>query len=543
MLIAKKSHRDYWILLENMSAAPAARIIIFERLRLFLSSKAFMWLCFLLASCFFAFGVEVYGIIAFILLISIMLIFLRDILPLYLPMLLAAMSVLRMYDSFDTFKNYAWAVIIAVIAIVFHFAAYPPRKLVGKQRFGKLLLPYAAVSAALILGGLGSITASEYFNFTTLYYVLTLGVGMTAAYCLCLRYVNPNRDYDTKEYFAFSMFVAGAFAVVMLIVQYATKAVPALLGPPFAYNIIEQYFCLSNNLSTIILMVMPFSFYLAPKKRYGALCFACGVLQGFTMLLSTSRSGLFFSFALTLPLIIMTLIKDKEKRKQYIVVLLLIVLTFAALLYIGYRNIWIPMFANYAFRLQDNWKEYALIAVLSVMVIGYFIVMYNLRKKPQRIMVIATLCLGALAAIAIFVFWSKIAPIVIRLDESRGKMADLAVRNFFRFPIFGTGIGYSGTEAYYQPRTGTMHFYHSAPVQIIGSMGLVGILAYSYMLVSRIRVLRANKTEFNFTIYLCSLGLYLMSLVNPGIFIPLMVMLQFTLYYVIVEQNNDCSSS
>ncbi len=537
MLKAAKFHTDISILLEDTSAAPSARLIYFERLRLFFSSKAFMLMCFLLAATFFALGLEVYGIIAFILLVSMMLIFIKDVLPSFLPLLLAAMIVLRMYDSFDVFKNYAWVIAPAAISIIFHFVAYPCKP-IKRRRLGKLFLPYVAVSIALLFGGLGSITAAEYFNITTLYYVLALGLGMLGAYVLLYRHVNPNRDYDTKEYLAFSMFIAGALAVTMLAVQYATRAVPALLGPPFSYNIIEQYFCLSNNLCTIILMVMPFSFYLAPRKRYGALCFACGVLQGFAMLLSTSRSGFFFSFALTLPLIVMTLIRDKAKRKQYILTLIIIVLALAALLYAGYSKVWVPMFTNYAFRLQDNWKAYSLIAILSILVIGYFIILFVLRKKPQRIMLTVTLCVGAVAAVAIFVFWNKLAPIVIRLDESRGKMANLAVKNFFRFPIFGTGIGYKGTEAFFEPRTGTMHFYHSAPVQIIGSMGLVGVLAYSYMLIARIRVLRENNSEFNFTIYLCSLGLYLMSLVNPGIFIPLMVMLQFTLYYVIVEQNN-----
>ncbi|NCA66611.1 MAG: hypothetical protein EOM87_00955 [Clostridia bacterium] len=505
-------------------------------------SKAFMVFCLALATLFFALETEVQGIITFLLFISIILIFERDIMPTYLPILLAAMSVLRMYDSFNIFKNYAWIIVIVIISVVFHIIYYRPRKMQRGKRLGKLFFPYVAVSAALLLGGIGSITSAEYFNPTTLYYVLALGVGMLVSYLIFHKYINPRRDYDTKEYFAFAMFIAGVFAFIMLALQYATNAIPALLGPPFTYNIIERFFSISNNLSTIILMIMPFSFYVAAKKKYGVICFISGVLQGFTMLFSSSRSGLFFSFALTLPLIIITMYLDKAKRKQYAIALAIIAALVAIIIVVGYEKIWIPMFTNYAFRLQDNWKMYLLIAIASILVVSYFIALYVMPKRLQRVLVLATAAVFLIMCAGVFVFWEKALVILVKMDYSRGMMADLAMKNFYRFPIFGTGIGYSGTDAYYQPRTATMHFYHSAPIQIIGSMGLVGVIAYAYMFVSRIRLLRQNKSFFNFTIYLCTLGLYLMSLVNPGIFVPLMFMLQLTLYYVLAEQNTKTTA-
>ncbi|MDD3947151.1 MAG: hypothetical protein PHI19_04840 [Clostridia bacterium] len=513
--------------------------VYFKKLSHALHSKWFVLACLLFATLVFAFNIEVAGIVLFILLVSVILIVERDIMPTYAPLALAAMSVLRMYDSFDIFINYVWVIVVALISLVFHFLYYPPRRLPKEERWGKLFYPYLAVSLALILGGIGIISIKEYFNATTLYYILGLGVGMLIAYEVFRYYVNPLDNYDTKEYLSFIMAMTGAFAVIMVALQYSINVAPALLGPPFEYNIIERFFSMSNNVATYILMVSPFSFYLAMRKKYGIVYFVLGVLQGFAMLLSTSRSGFFFSFALILPLIVLTIWKDRAKRKQYFIALAAIALVFAGIFAIGHQKIWMPIYNNYAFDLSADWKIYLALAIGSTLVVSYFIWLYMMPSKLQKIFVPATLTAVVIFVAVGFAFWDKILPLLIRADESRGLMANLAITNFPRYPIFGTGIGYTGIEEFYQPRTATMHFYHSAPFQILGSMGLIGVATYGYMLFSRIKMLRQNNKEFQFTVYLCTLGLYLMSLVNPGIFVPLMFMLQLTLYYAIVERTTE----
>lgn len=78
-----------------------------------------------------------------------------------------------------------------------------------------------------------------------------------------------------------------------------------------------------------------------------------------------------------------------------------------------------------------------------------------------------------------------------------------------------------------------MVFYHNSIAQIMGSMGLVGIAAYSVLMRDRIALLRAGKTPFVRALALSYLGMLLISLTNPGEFCPfpnaaLMVMV-FTL--------------
>jgi hypothetical protein len=500
-----------------------------------LKSKAYILFCAGFAALSYAADKEAQGMIAMILFASVILILEKDVLLSYPPILFGAMSVLRLYDSYNLFIRYSWAGVIALAAIVFHFVLHPPQRGEGK---GKLFFPYLAVSLALVCGGAGIISVEKYFSPTALYYTLGLGFGMLAAYKIYRYSVNRNKDYDAKEYLAFLMFVAGAFAVFMVGWQYCAKVVPALLGPPISYNIIERYFSMSNNVCTYILMMSPFSFYLAVRKKYGVICFVSGVLQGFAMLISTSRSGFFFSFALTLPMVFLAIKNDPAKRKQYFAALAIIAAAILIILLAGNQKIWNPVFNNYAFPLRDRWVEYVIIAVCATMMTSCSVALFRMPFKMRRILVPVTTTVIAVFCIILLVFWDKTSSVLMRLDESRGGMANLAVKNFLHYPLFGTGIGYGGTEDFYTPRTGAMHFVHSAPFQIIGSLGLAGILAYGYMFFSRIRLLQEGKTDFHFTIFLCTIGLYMMSLVNPGIFIPLLFMLQLTLYYSVAETEN-----
>jgi hypothetical protein len=56
--------------------------------------------------------------------------------------------------------------------------------------------------------------------------------------------------------------------------------------------------------------------------------------------------------------------------------------------------------------------------------------------------------------------------------------------------------------------------------QIVGSMGLLGVLAWGWQLVTRARIAFAVRCTPAFFIMLCYAGLLLMSQVNPGEFCP-----------------------
>ena len=94
-----------------------------------------------------------------------------------------------------------------------------------------------------------------------------------------------------------------------------------------------------------------------------------------------------------------------------------------------------------------------------------------------------------------------------------------SVSDFLSNPVTGRGIGYMGNRDFHPSQVGQLCWYHSSIPQVIGSMGIVGILAYGYQLVCRVKVLRGLGSAGACAL-MSILGLELMSLVNPGIFTP-----------------------
>ena len=70
--------------------------------------------------------------------------------------------------------------------------------------------------------------------------------------------------------------------------------------------------------------------------------------------------------------------------------------------------------------------------------------------------------------------------------------------------------------------------------QVIGSFGILGILAYGYQLFCRIRFFIRRKSLFSKTVFMSFIALELMSLVNPGIFAPAYLVI-ITILFAIVE--------
>ena len=66
-----------------------------------------------------------------------------------------------------------------------------------------------------------------------------------------------------------------------------------------------------------------------------------------------------------------------------------------------------------------------------------------------------------------------------------------------------------------------MVFYHNSVAQVMGSMGLVGIVAYGRLLHDRIALLReGGRDPFMQALAVAYLGMVLISLCNPGEFCP-----------------------
>ena len=101
--------------------------------------------------------------------------------------------------------------------------------------------------------------------------------------------------------------------------------------------------------------------------------------------------------------------------------------------------------------------------------------------------------------------------------QFRARAAD----DFLRHPVFGIGLCSTRNADVFTGVEGSMVFYHNSLAQVMGSMGLVGIVAYGRLLHDRIALLRqGSRDPFVRILTLSYLGMFLISLCNPGEFCP-----------------------
>ena len=75
--------------------------------------------------------------------------------------------------------------------------------------------------------------------------------------------------------------------------------------------------------------------------------------------------------------------------------------------------------------------------------------------------------------------------------------------------------------------------------QIYGSMGTVGIIAYAYQFVGRVKLALSKYSLYVTTLLLSYGGLFLMSQVNPGEFCPIPYGLIAVIIFIMMENEPD----
>ena len=123
--------------------------------------------------------------------------------------------------------------------------------------------------------------------------------------------------------------------------------------------------------------------------------------------------------------------------------------------------------------------------------------------------------------------------------ETRVRHYARGVQDYLNNPVFGTGLGNMANRDIFKNKPGALCWYHCEPIQIAGSFGTVGIIAFIYQFVKRNLLIWKKATLFNMTIFLSYISLELMSLVNPGILCPVPYLLLITIFMIVVEKYDD----
>lgn len=432
-----------------------------EKIRKFFSSDWFTAIL-MIAAAFFVFtGNEIGGTVLFIVAFGMTMALSDDFMPSLQIILIATCFAIRCKHSYDDFIKFWWLIPPVVILTLSHFFIYKTKFSRGSCFFGIL-----ATSLAVTLGGVGIISAKEYFAPISLFYIFMLGFAMLIIHMYMNSALKIRERYNFTEKFAKMM----SMVIIMLCICLAEEYLSRLSELNGSFDILP--FQWRNNGSTMLMLAMPFAFYLSAKK-FG--WFFVGILAYAAIILTGSRGGMIFGLV-ELGLCFTTMfILDKRHR---------------------------PIIGGIFF-----------VCLIVAFLLRHFlfdIISYTIQRLLNP------------------------AENAIRLQ-----LIPRGIEDFKSNILFGRGIGYMGNNDVHNNAEFTLCWYHCSPVQVIGSFGIAGIIAYGFLIFLRIRTLFRNPTFFNIMTFVSYIGLEMMSFVNPGIFVPFPYLFLITIYFVIMEKCNS----
>lgn len=446
-------------------------------------------LLFLAACLVNVFEIEIYGAAFFLLVTAAMLVLSSDLVDAMLPALFLSVSVTKLYNLLanevwrQQIIRVAWVILPLLAAIVFHFVRYRKRITIGPSFWG-----LCAISLALILGGVGTITADEYFAPGALFYTFGLGLGMVAFYLLVRSHMSETAGITVAKTLYLVGLYAG-FCVAMFYVRDIITGEHVFLETHKFLN-----FQSSNNLSTFLMLAMPFPLYWAAKNPLHILStvfmYTCVIFTG-------SRGGLLMGTVEFAILLVAYVVVFPRNRKQRIV-------AFSTTIVLGIALIVsLPFVARWSGVSGEGGET-----------------IHGLRDLVD-----------------------KLKGYLLDKEQARYKLLERMVVDFKSNPVFGVGIGYTGNESIYNPVAGAMNWYHMWFAQVIGGLGILGILAYGFQLVDRVRIFLRNRTALTWTLLLSYVGLFLMSQVNPGEFCPVPYAALAMTFFAVMERGVLCKSA
>ena len=437
---------------------------------------AFVILLLILAMIISVTNFQVAGAVIFGVIAALSLVLFSDLTVFLAPTLLLSVFVTECYDSYSTFIKFIPLAIPLAGAIIFHLVKYKI-----KIKPSKSLPGLIAVAIAVTLGGIGTIPASDYFSPKSLFYMFMLGGGMILLYLLFTARFNS----ESGIRIAILMYAVGILASFMICLFYARN------WETFKVSYRFLSYQPSNNLSTFLMLAMPFPMFFARTRHIDVIAtlfmYVCTAL-------SSSRAGLLMgSVEIIIIFVAYTFFFEKKIAKK---------IFYTALLVVG--------------------------VCTFLKLLPHLVIKLSYRSLGRDV---DSMTFGECVEILKEYFISP--------NESRIRAIKQGFDDFKANPIFGMGIGYTGNTHVYSPVSGAMNWYHLWTAQIFGGLGIVGILAYGYQLIARVKIYLQNRSPLNMTLFMSYIGLWLMSQLNPGEFCPIPYAMMAVIYFAVMERKEN----
>lgn len=367
----------------------------------------------------------------------------RDLMAAILPAVLFLLLGTKYFDDLGSLLSIWWILPPYIASFIYNFLHWPIK--LRKSACWKSLL---AVSVACAAGGVGIISAREYFSLYGFMYGFGLGGGMLLASVIYGTNLARPRSYDVCARFSRILYCVGIFTGLVVVNYYIWH---------FSESVSDDfilYIHFRNYLTTMLVLALPMPFRLLKSNRIHAISI---LFMYATLLLTGSRSGLVFGTIVLSPQHFLHLCREKAGSAAY------------------------P--AHRAFL-----------------------------RRNQRI----DFCLGADR----FEF-PPCRRYALPGDGLPHHVPQAVGAGLPFKPLTGIGLANMRNSKIFLGVGGSMVWYHNYFAQIVGSMGLIGIFAYGWLLRDRFGYLRALHRSGESMLALAYLGVLMVSMTNPGEFCPL----------------------
>lgn len=367
------------------------------------------------------------------------------------------------------------------IPLVLAIVWFVVRNVRGKKRFITGKMFFPQIAVSFALL-IGGVGVVESGNYLdSLPICLALGLGVLLVYLLYANFTKRDSNVNIPEYFAKVMMYIGMVIAIQLIIAIVRADVP--IGE-WAGAYWHFGWGNRNNVATYFVITAPMALYLSAKKRFPMIYYLIAAFQYVCLAMTLSRGGILFGVIGAVVGIVLSVVKAEDRKKSAI-------------------------------------SLAVTIAVLAIVV-------------------------------AIFHDWAKglVTSIMNRVsgqDDVTSGRSDLykeAWELFKQYPFLGGGMGHVGNNAGMKNDMG-LYWFHSTLFQILGCMGLVGVLAYGYYYASKIYLLiKKRKSTFALFILVIWIGFEGYSMIDTGTMTPypnmMLIMVTTFLLELIDDKSEGC---
>lgn len=330
-----------------------------------------------------------------------------------------------------------------------------------------------AIDVALILNGI----FSPYWTPMNLFYGVLMGSGLTLFYCVFLVILSHSKDIIA--YACKILVCAGGMVVLQLAIRMLqliiTENVTLFDGSP----IIQSRLFLSlawgppTIAGAVITLAIPAALYLARARRFPILSCLCALIFLCANFVINNRSALIFGGVTFVIGMIICCFKNRNKKQNRIFAL-------------------------------------SLVSCGILAIVAFFLIIDNPFGKIQNIF-------NSMRLDFVFAEQSSFSGVF----GARAQIWLGGLRDFLKAPVFG--VGFSVGRTMVETSTNTNIFdimYHNVIIEFLGSMGLVGIIAFLYHLKHGLELI-FRKFDWNRILILLVPTLILgMSLLDNFFFYP-----------------------